>query len=104
MHAHIPNTKFMVLAETSTFGIFRGRNVRGQNVQAEMSERHSTFLVIILWAVALLNPVRAAARSQVRSNILKPHEECVHILDNFSSILSKLPHNRHFYVLFKSGN
>ena len=67
-------------------------------------DSNSTFLVIILWAVALLTPVRDAARSQVRSNILKPHEECVHILDNFSSILSKLPYNMHFYVLFKSGN
>ena len=27
----------MVLAETSTFGIFDGRNVRGRNVLAEMS-------------------------------------------------------------------
>ena len=32
MHAHIPNPKFMVWAETSTFGIFRG-----QNLVAEMS-------------------------------------------------------------------
>ena len=37
MHAHIPNPKFMVLAETSTFSIFWGRNVCGRNVQAEMS-------------------------------------------------------------------
>ena len=37
MHEHIPNTKFMVLAETSTFGIFRGRNVLGRIVQAETS-------------------------------------------------------------------
>ena len=37
MHAHIPNPKFMVMAETSTFSIFCGRNVRGRNVQAEMS-------------------------------------------------------------------
>ena len=37
MHANIPNPKFTVLAETSTFGIFRGRNVLGRNVQAETS-------------------------------------------------------------------
>ena len=37
MHAHIPNPKFMDMAETSTFDIFRGRNVLGWNVQAEMS-------------------------------------------------------------------
>ena len=37
MHAHISNPKFMVMAETSTFDIFFGRNVRGRNVQAEMS-------------------------------------------------------------------
>ena len=37
MHAHIPNQKFMVMAETSTFCIFRGRNVRGRNVRAETS-------------------------------------------------------------------
>ena len=37
MHAHIPNPKFMVMAEMSTFGFFQGRNVRGRNVQAEMS-------------------------------------------------------------------
>ena len=37
MHADIPNPKFMVMAETSTFGIFRGRNVLGRNVQAETS-------------------------------------------------------------------
>ena len=37
MHAHIPNPKFMFMAETSTFDIFRGRNVGGQNVQAETS-------------------------------------------------------------------
>ena len=29
--------KFMVMAETSTFGISYGRNVRGRNVLAEMS-------------------------------------------------------------------
>ena len=29
--------KFMVMAETSTFGILYGRNVRGRNVLAEMS-------------------------------------------------------------------
>ena len=29
--------KFMVMAETSTFGILHGRNVRGGNVLAEMS-------------------------------------------------------------------
>ena len=32
-----PNPQFMVMAETSTFGIFRGRNVRGRNVRAETS-------------------------------------------------------------------
>ena len=37
MNAHIQNPKFMVMAETSTFGIFCGRNVRGRNVQAETS-------------------------------------------------------------------
>ena len=37
MHAHIPNPKFMVLAETSTFGIFRGRNVQAETSVAEMS-------------------------------------------------------------------
>ena len=37
IHAHIPNPQFMVLAETSAFAIFRGRNVRGRNVQAETS-------------------------------------------------------------------
>ena len=37
MNAHIPNPKFMVMAETSTLGIFCGRNVRGRNVQAETS-------------------------------------------------------------------
>ena len=36
MHAHIPNPKLM--AETSTFGIFRGGNVHGQNVPAETSK------------------------------------------------------------------
>ena len=37
MQAHTPNAKFMVMAETSTFGIFHGWNVRGRNVQAETS-------------------------------------------------------------------
>ena len=37
MHAYIPNPKFMVMAEMSTFAIFCGRNVRGPNIQAEMS-------------------------------------------------------------------
>ena len=32
-----PNLQFMDMAETSTFGIFRGRNVRGRNVRAETS-------------------------------------------------------------------
>ena len=32
-----PNPQFMVMAETSAFGIFRGRNVRGRNVRAETS-------------------------------------------------------------------
>ena len=54
MHAHIPNPRFMVMAETSTSGIFRGRNVHGRNVQAEtsvaemsvaeMSEHHVTYV------------------------------------------------------------
>ena len=38
MHAHIPNPRFMVMAEMSTFGIFCGRNVPGRNVQAETSQ------------------------------------------------------------------
>ena len=33
----ITHPQFMVMAETSTFGIFRGRNVCGRNVRAEMS-------------------------------------------------------------------
>ena len=37
MYAHIPNSKFMVMAETSTFGIFRGRNVQAETSWAEMS-------------------------------------------------------------------
>ena len=37
MHVHITNPKFMVMAETSTFDIFRGQNVGGRNVQAETS-------------------------------------------------------------------
>ena len=38
MHAYyIPNPKFMVMAEMSTFAIFCGRNVRGPNIQAKMS-------------------------------------------------------------------
>ena len=37
MHTHIPNPKFMFLAETSTFGIFRGRNVQAETSVAEMS-------------------------------------------------------------------
>ena len=32
MHAYTPSPKIMVLAETSTFGIFPGQNVRGRNV------------------------------------------------------------------------
>ena len=36
-HIHTKIHKFMVLAETSTFGIFDGRNVHGRNVLAEMS-------------------------------------------------------------------
>ena len=36
-HIHTKIHKFMALAETSTFGIFDGRNVRGRNVLAEMS-------------------------------------------------------------------
>ena len=32
-----PNPKFMVMTETSTFGIFYGRNVCGRNVWAETS-------------------------------------------------------------------
>ena len=36
MHAHIPNQKFMVMAETSTFGIFGGRNVWAEMSKAKM--------------------------------------------------------------------
>ena len=32
-----PNPQFMVMAQTSTFGIFHGRNVLGQNIRAETS-------------------------------------------------------------------
>ena len=38
MHAQIPNPKFMGMAEMSTFGIFRGRNVRAETSMAEKSE------------------------------------------------------------------
>ena len=38
MHAHIPNPRFMVMAEMSTFGIFCGRNVQAEMSVAEMSE------------------------------------------------------------------
>ena len=34
---HTPQPKIYDLAETPTFGIFRGRNVRGRNVLAETS-------------------------------------------------------------------
>ena len=34
---HKPQPKIYDLAETSTFGILRGQNVRGRNVQAETS-------------------------------------------------------------------
>ena len=34
---HTPLLKIYDLAEMSTFGIFRGRNVRGWNVRAETS-------------------------------------------------------------------
>ena len=34
---HTPQPKIYDLAETSTFGIFRGQNVRGRNVRAETS-------------------------------------------------------------------
>ena len=50
MHAHIQDPKFMVMAETSNFGIFSGRNVhgrnalgrnvRGRNVQAPAKTTH----------------------------------------------------------------
>ena len=36
----------MVLAETSTFGIFRGRNVRGRNVRAETSVAEMSYIQI----------------------------------------------------------
>ena len=32
-----PSPQFMVMVETSTFGIFHGQNVRSRNVRAEMS-------------------------------------------------------------------
>ena len=38
MHAHIPNSRFMVMAEMSTFGIFCGRNVQAEMSMAEMSQ------------------------------------------------------------------
>ena len=52
MHAYIPNPKLMFMAETSTLGIFCGRNVCGRNVRAEtsmaeMSEHRS------VWAYSL---------------------------------------------------
>ena len=37
MHGINTLQQFMVLAETSAFGTFCGRNVRGQNVRAETS-------------------------------------------------------------------
>ena len=55
-----------------------------------------TFLVIILWAVALLTPVRDAARSQARSNISKPHEE----YDTFSTIFRASSLNFHITGIF----
>ena len=47
MHADIPNPKFMVMAETSTFGIFRGRNVLGQNVRGR--NVRAPFLSDLIW-------------------------------------------------------
>ena len=54
MHANIPNPELMVMAEMSTFAIFCGRNVRGPNIQAEMSvaemcsAEHRTFMAELL--------------------------------------------------------
>ena len=44
----------MVMAETSTFGIFHGRNVRGRNVLAEMSVAETSVAEISYILVALL--------------------------------------------------
>ena len=58
--AQIPNPKFMVMTETSTFGIFRGRNIRGRNVQAEtsMAEMFEHHLCAELTAVSwLIEPI-----------------------------------------------
>ena len=39
-----PNPQFMVMAETSTFGIFRGLNVRGRNVRALTSVAEMSYI------------------------------------------------------------
>ena len=47
MHANIPNPKFKVMAETSTFGIFRGRNVQAKMSVVDMSEHQNAQCVLI---------------------------------------------------------
>ena len=48
---HTPQPKIHDLAETSTFGIFRGRNVCGRNVWAEMSYIPLFAILTIIFSV-----------------------------------------------------
>ena len=64
MQEHIPNPKFMVLAETSTFGIFLGRNVCGRNVLAETS--------LAEMSMAEMSEHRAVTRNPFLHGALRP--------------------------------
>ena len=46
---HTPQPKIYDLAETATFGIFRGRNARGRNVRAETSVAEMSYIRSGAW-------------------------------------------------------
>ena len=50
--------KFMVMAETSTFGILHGRNVRGRNVLAEMSVAETSVAEISYIRLKYINSLK----------------------------------------------
>ena len=53
-----PNPQFMVMAKTSTFGIFRGRNVLGRNVHGRNGlhwnhrQNNTTVILSKLWDIS----------------------------------------------------
>ena len=81
--------KFMVMAETSTFAILHGRNVRGRNVLAEMSVAE-TSVAEISYMMQVVTINKRSMRSKAIRFFLKPFDKVWFYFKTKSNFISYL--------------